>query len=451
MKLTRRTRTAHPLVTLLNRRYVKKGVVYEYHVARWTEVKLGKPCVIEYKLDHITLPAREARRAWAIAKSKELVRLRDARAAGVIEPARVSIQDAVDDYAAACARLRSKTKVGYELTINLFVEWCEAEGLDTLTDIGPAHLASLRKFLVAYPKRQAARNQKRGTREKTAEPRSDLSINRDLRAIKTALQHWRKSGWLSSVDRDAITDQLGYLKLARPQPIYLDPQQCKALLEACLRHDAECHVETREEHLGLRAVGTTRRYAPITPLVQFLLLTGCRLGEALSLKWTDVNLGAVDHNGDIIGALALQPENVKTKFARVVTFDVCPSIRTLLAGMKLRASGASVFDTSLDYADSARDRLMRTFGAPSFRYKDLRSSCETYLVNAPGIFGAASVYRAAAQLGHAVAVAQKHYLSATSGIAPTARTLEQSMRIEGVVKDITDFFCDSASPRAAHA
>ena len=34
-------------------------------------------------------------------------------------------------------------------------------------------------------------------------------------------------------------------------------KQIKKLLEAALEHDAACYVETREEHAGLRPVGTT--------------------------------------------------------------------------------------------------------------------------------------------------------------------------------------------------
>ena len=50
-----------------------------------------------------------------------------------------------------------------------------------------------------------------------------------------------------------------------------------------LRHDAETLAETREEHAGVGDVGTTLRYEPVAPFVAFVLLTGCRFSEALSL------------------------------------------------------------------------------------------------------------------------------------------------------------------------
>jgi hypothetical protein len=63
-----------------------------------------------------------------------------------------------------------------------------------------------------------------------------------------------------------------------------------------------------------------------------------------------------------------------------------------------------------------------TFGRIGFRH-----TTGTYLTNAPGIFGAASAYRSAKQLGHSVAVAEKHYLGLVRGISPAARTLEDAM------------------------
>jgi hypothetical protein len=47
-----------------------------------------------------------------------------------------------------------------------------------------------------------------------------------------------------------------------------------------------------------------------------------------------------------------------------------------------------------------------------------------------GHFGAASAYRSAKQLGHSVAVAEKHYLGLVREIPATARTLETAMQID---------------------
>ena len=56
------------------------------------------------------------------------------------------------------------------------------------------------------------------------------------------------------------------------------------------------------------------------------------------------------------------------------------------------------------------------YGAPDFDWQMLRSTCATYLTNAPGIFGAATVFLSARQLGHSVTVAECHYLGVHRGI-----------------------------------
>lgn len=57
----------------------------------------------------------------------------------------------------------------------------------------------------------------------------------------------------------------------------------------------------RKEHAGLRPNGTTVRYVPIAPFTAFLLLTGYGRGEALGLRWLDVELYALDSQGRVVG------------------------------------------------------------------------------------------------------------------------------------------------------
>lgn len=95
-------------------------------------------------------------------------------------------------------------------------------------------------------------------------------------------------------------------------------------------------------------------------------------------------------------------------------------------------------------------RLRASYGAPSsFEWQALRRTCGTFLTNAPGIFGAASAYRSARQLGHSVAVAERHYLGLERGIPREARTLEQAMQIEAEVQQILDAVKARASSDAA--
>ena len=88
-------------------------------------------------------------------------------------------------------------------------------------------------------------------------------------------------------------------------------------------------------------------------------------------------------------------------------------------------------------AQAAAKRLREEYGAPeSFTWQALRRAYGTFLTNAPGIFGAASAYRSAKQLGHSVQVAERHYLGLVRGIPREARTLEAAMQIEDLVANV---------------
>jgi hypothetical protein len=88
--------------------------------------------------------------------------------------------------------------------------------------------------------------------------------------------------------------------------------------------------------------------------------------------------------------------------------------------------------------EAARRRLVKPYGAPRFSWQNLRQTTGTFLTNAPGIFGAASAFMSARQLGHSVAIAEKHYLGVVRGIAREARTLEQAMQIEDLARVVIE-------------
>jgi hypothetical protein len=108
--------------------------------------------------------------------------------------------------------------------------------------------------------------------------------------------------------------------------------------------------------------------------------------------------------------------------------------------MHVRSGGKGrVFGVTPGEAQAAEKRLSREFGAPAGSgWQALRRTCGTFLVNGPGIFGAASAYRAARQLGHSVAVAGKPLPGVVRGIPRDARTLEAAMQIEEQVKRVIE-------------
>jgi integrase len=230
------------------------------------------------------------------------------------------------------------------------------------------------------------------------------------------------------------------LPTPRERVVFLTAIQIGTLLTACLAHDAETFAETRDEHRGLRRTGTTRRYDPIAPFTAFLLLSGCRCSEALTLRWDSVDLTALGDDGRSTGEIHLRAAEVKTATSRSIDLSVSPGLRELLAAIKVSATGQYVFgdDRSLPYSsvESARKRLRKDYSAPRFTWQDLRRTTASYLTNASGIFGSASLYRSAAQLGHSAEVAQRRYLGVIKGIPREARTLEAAMGCEALIRTI---------------
>jgi integrase len=445
-KRKQRIRSPHPGVVLLQRTLPSGKTAWQARYKDPDSGKLKKPM-----LDSIALPTHEARRLWAIQRSKTIAKRRMELEAGAqaVETRQLAI--AIDDYVDnAKKRLRAKTLTTYRLAFDPFLVWCTRHGIRTTADITRSKLAAFRDTLIARTKHSAKKGGKRGEADATDRRRSPVSINRELRTLKTLLNAWRQAGLLS-ITRDAITDTLKALPVAREQPEYLNPAQIKKLLEAAARHDTATFKETREEHAGKRQPGTTKRYTPIAPFTAFLLLTGCRRGEALALTWSDVDLDALDHDGRKVGEIRLKAEATKTMHARTVGLEVSPALKALLAAMKLKAIGSPfVFGGAspytVDAVESARARMIDEYGAPKFDWQMLRSTCSTYLTNAQGIFGSATVFLSAKQLGHSVMVAERHYLNVHRGIPRDARTLEAAMQIEDVMPRLTTAPAETRSP-----
>lgn len=363
------------------------------------------------------------------------------------------LTDMVERYYEGAGReLRPKTLNTYRIATNRFLAWAKANGVTAAGDLTRKHLQDFRAYLVGLPKHAAEPKGKRGQKRDTGATRSSVSVNRELRTMKTILNHWRAGGELPNLDRDALTDCLKAMAVERSKPAFLKHAQLEKLLRACMRHDAAVFAETREEHAGLRPVGTTPRYLPIAPFTVFLLLTGCRRGEALRLRWADVDLDAVDDAGEVAGEFSIYASEAKTKHERSVYLEVSPALRRMLATMRATTTGERVFEGySGTLVDAARRRLLGEYGAPAFDWQMLRSTCATFLTNSPGIFGASvALYKSARQLGHSVAVAERHYLGNIRGIAREVTTLEAAMRIESVLREATSGTGDVVALRVAN-
>jgi integrase len=453
----RRIRSPHPGVVLLDRVLPSGRKVVQARFVDPDSGKHRKPI-----LDAVALPTQEARRLWAIRKSKAMAQRRMELEGGAARLRAVPLDEAIRNYFGSCnERLRENTLAAYKMSAKQFATWAAANGVRTTAEVAGPTLAAFREHLNVMRRQTSVRGTGagRGKRTLTAARLSPHSINLKLRAVKTMVSYWRAHGLAARLTSDAIADALKAFPTERPQAEFLSPGQVQKLLEAAQRHDAAVFDETRDEHAGLRLRGTTRRYAPIAPFVAFLLLTGCRRGEALGLTWADVDLDAVDAQGRVVGEIRLRAADTKTHRARTIGLEVSPALRSMLAGMKLRAGhGAQLQHVfggeqpyTKDLVEAARARLIGVqrervrdvgeterakYGAPDFDWQTLRSTCATYLTNAPGIFGAATVFLSARQLGHSVAVAERHYLGVHRGIPKDAHTLEAAMQIESSIREL---------------
>ncbi|HVU00376.1 MAG TPA: hypothetical protein VHE30_01440 [Polyangiaceae bacterium] len=413
--------------------------------ARFVDPDSGR--MVKQSLD-AALTTEELRAAWAVRKSKELAKRREELEGGAPRATGTALDVAVKRFFDDHGHLRPSTIESYREAAGKFTAWAARVGLESADKLTGERLLAFRATVIKEKRRVAVAGGKgRGKKTQGDEPRSPATINRELRSVAAVLSYLRRCGLIPRITSDALSDGLAPIRMAHETTEYLRPRDLQKLLEAALRHDAEKFDMTRED-LEAGTTKTKPKYPAVAPFVAGVLLTGLRLAEALSLKWSQVDLDAIDDGGRTIGEIRLDA-TTKTHRGRVVSLEVSPALRRLLAALKLRAGKApSVFGLSRGEAEAARRRLAGEYGAPEgSNWQGLRATCESYLANAPGIFGAASVYRSAKQLGHSVAVAERHYAGIVRGIPPEARDLESAMQITEQLEAVIRAIGEAPAPR----
>jgi integrase len=397
-----------------------------------------------------SLSSDEARAVWAVAKSRAIAKRQMELEGGAPRTTGTALDDAIKTYFDDHPQLRAKTTEAYEGAADKFKAWASRVGLRGADDLTGQRLVAFRAELVKEKK--SVRTKGRTARVKGEAQRSPHTVNRELRSIGTILEYLRSRGLLPRLSGDALRDGLKKLRAPLDPPEFLRPAELQRLLDAATRHDAETFAETRDEHGGNGKPGTTPRYPAIAPFVAFLLLTGMRRNEALAVEWRHVDLEALDGAGKKAGEITLTADMVKTHRGRTVVLEVSPALRKMLAAMRLKAGGKGrVFALTPGEARSAERRIIASYGAPSFSWQVLRQSCGTFLTNSPAIFHGASAYRSAKQLGHSVAIAERHYLGLLRGVSPDARDLETAMQVAEQLATIVAAVGARPAPKAATA
>jgi integrase len=247
------------------------------------------------------------------------------------------------------------------------------------------------------------------------EASSEYTFNRWLRPNKQMWAHWIDAEFCPVLKHKHVK-AAKLLRVQARRRDFLNPPQLRKLLEATERHDLD--------------------NPPIGPFVLFILLTGMRRGEGVSLAFDQIDFEAPDSTGRKVGLIYLPPEKTKTKKQRDVYLSVSPALRQLLRAQHLLTGGTgSVFGFTAGQVDTAMDRLRDKYGAPrAFSYQSLRRTASSFLCNAQGV-PCGGPYGASEQLGHDLVVMRDHYAGRVS-IPADCTSLESAMGVEDIAARI---------------
>lgn len=224
-----------------------------------------------------------------------------------------------------------------------------------------------------------------GFRAHLAHKGSPATINAYVRFVAMLLNAWRRQRFVS-VTRDEIYDSMPQRPVKLQDVRWLRTDELRKILSL-----------------------------PRSAFAKALVLTGCRVNELWNLR---------DEEFDAFGkALVLPGSRTKTGRGRTVDLSICPKVIPIIRDRRWGGS------------PSTQRRLLDDLQVLSdpWTWKDLRSTCATYLTNAGGIWGGASAFRSAKQLGHSVVVAERRYVGLVPGINMQATTLEEVMGIEDLL------------------
>ena len=415
--MAKRKTRKHPGVYILP----KDDAARTWFRVRYRDPDSGK--ITKKTLDR-ALRTRAQREDYAVKLSGRLGKRRLELEDGAVRATGTPFADAIQRYYAVHPKLRPKTVTAYRGGTDKLVRFARRHRIRTVDDLDRRKLMMFREQIVNEPKRYSAARGKRGAKHTNGDPRSAYSVNRELSGVSTALRYLIDCDLFARLTTDDVRRCCKPLKATADRKKFLRPAQTKKLLAAALRHDADTFKATRTEHRGEAPAGTTAKYPAIAPFVLYILLTGCRLGEALRQQWESIEL---DDGNIHIGTES------KTSLPRDIDIAPSPALGGLLAAQRLRTGGRGsvVWGLTEGEAGAAMDRLRDEFGAPkSFTYQILRVTCQSYLASAASIYWAASIFLAARRGGHSVAVCEKHYAGAVKNISPEARTIESAMQIE---------------------
>ncbi len=235
----------------------------------------------------------------------------------------------------ARAGLSDKSGVMIKKTIRHFAAWLDREGHVTMTT-GRLDV----RLLSDYFQNLAQEKTKRG---KVAVRRSAATLNLYRRNLKACLSFLDDLRPPLFPDFKPLKKALKPQRVDLPQPKAFSPKELGAFLKAALdweSPDAKVAMKRRKGQGKEEAFDQRPPAKPATPVSRLFLLlalTGCRLGEALALKWADVDLdrGRVTIHAQKTGRTRVLP------LVGAPEGDVAPGLLNLLKAWRKEAPKAT--------------------------------------------------------------------------------------------------------------
>ena len=351
------TNHKHPLVSIIHTDRTGFQARYKEH-GKLKQVTLHK----------LGLRTNAQRISFAIELSDKLCSERRSRLLGVPQTVLISLEEAVGQRLEALAKTtRAQTVKNHRNAYKHFQAWFK-NGLSDLMD----------SDLVAFRDHLDSLNQAHNT----------LHMRRVQ--IGSLLHYCRDRHYCTKLSEHAIKQFTKTPNLRDvPSPDILTPDQVRK---------ASAWMAENEPH--------------IFPLFQLLLCSGMRITEALTMDFSK------DVRPDCI---TVRPENCKTKVQRDITFDVAPSLQTLV-----RCFTGQHFKTSRMQWNRAIQRARKALGF-TFTAHTLRRTHASVLLNG----GLLTPLQAARRMGHTITVMDKSYLNLirSSELEKDASTLEAALSI----------------------
>lgn len=298
---------------------------------------------------------------------KELIREFDKGGGGQLEAAKIDFNDLCDFYEKhyvseakyvnnrKVSGLRSVASVrGY---IKVFREHFGRKKLSTIT----------------YEHLRTYRNERLGTSTHQSKQRSLATVNREMAYLRRLLNIAERNGWIDKnpfKKGDALIHASDEVKRER----FLTRAEEQRLLAECVKYRAH-----------------------LRPLVIAAIDTGCRLGELLKLKWTEVDFNS--------GIITIQAFNTKTMRERQVS--ITTRLREELQTLFVAAKNDSdlVFGIKTEVRTGFKNACLAA-GLQGVRFHDLRHTHASRLDDL-----GFSLAKIGSQLGHTVVQTTLRYVN----------------------------------------